>query len=177
MLSILPLSTSHILVATSHYHLQAMYISLSWFDMQGPALHTISFWVGVNYWQTSWCYKEFYCLVWCWRFKSYMAVIMILFVITTFHWKICCLTFFMPIVRPYLAHWFWHFHIHDNGIGRTAGVTSRQGMLTLLGTWSYLWWFQGSMYAWCSIYLIWAPILTVNIFRLPDLTVWFWLHN
>jgi hypothetical protein len=27
---------------------------LNWFDMQGPALHTINFQVGVDYWQTSW---------------------------------------------------------------------------------------------------------------------------
>jgi hypothetical protein len=54
---------SHIYVATSHYHLHTGYTSLNWFDMQGPALHTISFWVVVDYWQTSWCYRDFYSLV------------------------------------------------------------------------------------------------------------------
>jgi hypothetical protein len=63
-------------VATSHYHLHTGYTSLNWFDMQGPALH-ISFWVEVDYWQTSWCYRDFYSLVWCQRFTSSMAVTMI----------------------------------------------------------------------------------------------------
>jgi hypothetical protein len=56
--------------ATSHYHLHTGYTSLNWFDMQGPALHTISVWVGVDYWQASWCYRDFYSLVWCQRFAS-----------------------------------------------------------------------------------------------------------
>jgi hypothetical protein len=51
--------------------------SLNRFDMQGPALHTISFWIGVNYWQTSWCYRDFYNSVWCQRFVIAMAVTMI----------------------------------------------------------------------------------------------------
>jgi hypothetical protein len=70
-----------ILHVTSHYHLHMVYISLNWFDMQGPALHTISFWVGVDYWQTSWCYRDSYSLVWCQCFVSSMAISMIWFII------------------------------------------------------------------------------------------------
>jgi hypothetical protein len=49
MISILTLSTSHTYVATFHYHLHMAYIFLNLFDMQGPALDTINFWVGVDY--------------------------------------------------------------------------------------------------------------------------------
>jgi hypothetical protein len=105
----LPLSAFHISVATSHYHLHFEYTSLNWFDMQGPALHTISFWVGVDYWQTSWCYRDFYSLVWYQRIASSMDVIIIWFIITYFHRVICCLTFFIPIGRPYFAHWLWQW--------------------------------------------------------------------
>ena len=57
----------YIYIATSHYHLHTGYTYLNWFDMQGSVLHTISFWVEVDYWQTSWCYRDFYSLVWCQR--------------------------------------------------------------------------------------------------------------
>jgi hypothetical protein len=99
MISILPLSTSHIHVhvATSHYHLHVTYISLNSFDMQGPALHTNRVWEWVDYWQTSWCYRDFYSLVWC-LFASSMAVTMIQFIITNFPWTICCLTFLIETV-------------------------------------------------------------------------------
>jgi hypothetical protein len=33
----------NIYVATFHYHLHMVYISLNGFDMQGPVLHTITF--------------------------------------------------------------------------------------------------------------------------------------
>jgi hypothetical protein len=46
-------------------------------DMQGPSLHMISFWVEVDDWQTSWCYRDFYSLVWCQRFSSCMAFTLI----------------------------------------------------------------------------------------------------
>jgi hypothetical protein len=39
---------------------------------------------------------------------SALAVTMIWFIITNFYRAICCVTFFIPIVRPYLAHWLWH---------------------------------------------------------------------
>jgi hypothetical protein len=78
MISMFSLSTSHLHLATSHYHLHIMaYISLNWFIMQGSALHAISLWVGVDHWQTSWCYREFYSLVWCQHFASSMAVTII----------------------------------------------------------------------------------------------------
>jgi hypothetical protein len=37
--SVLPLSTSHILVATSHYHLHKAYISLNWFNTRACSTH------------------------------------------------------------------------------------------------------------------------------------------
>jgi hypothetical protein len=43
------------------YHLNYMaYLYLTWFDMQGPAVHMTKFWVGVDYWQTSGRYRDFY---------------------------------------------------------------------------------------------------------------------
>jgi hypothetical protein len=134
------------------------YISLNWFDMQGPALHTISFWVGVDYWQTSWCYRDFSSLVWCQRFASSMAFTMIYFKITNFRWAVCCLIFFIPIVRPYLAHWrLWQtadnsaFMIMELGSQRVWPVD--RGCLLLVGTWSHLWQVRGSVLAHLFIYL------------------------
>jgi hypothetical protein len=69
--------TSNIYVATPHDHLYMAYISLKWFDIQGPALHTISFWVQVDYRQTRWCYSDFKISVRCQRFARSMAVTMI----------------------------------------------------------------------------------------------------
>jgi hypothetical protein len=49
---------SFIIVICSNIPLSPAY--LNWFDMQGPAQHMISFWVEVDYWQTSWCHRDFY---------------------------------------------------------------------------------------------------------------------
>jgi hypothetical protein len=39
-------------------------------------------------------------------------------------------SFFIPMIRPYLAHklWLWKTPIHDNGTGQLAGVTSLRRM-------------------------------------------------
>jgi hypothetical protein len=63
--------------------------------------------IGLDYRQTSWFYRDFYSLVWCQHFASSMVVTIIEFIITNFLSAVCCLTFFIPIVRPYLALWLW----------------------------------------------------------------------
>jgi hypothetical protein len=77
------------------------------FDMQELARHTISFWFQAVYWQTSWCYRGFNCLVYRQLSANYMVVTTILFVNTTFLWATCCLICFIQIVQPFLTHWSW----------------------------------------------------------------------
>jgi hypothetical protein len=61
-----------------------------------------------DYWQISWYYRDFYSHVWFQRFASAMTVTVNQSKFTNFHWAIPCLTFFILIVRSYLAHWLWH---------------------------------------------------------------------
>jgi hypothetical protein len=133
------------------------YISLNWFDMQEPALHTISFWVEVEY-DRQVDATGISSLVWCQRFASSMAVTMIKFIITNFHWAICCLTFFIPIVGPYLAHWLWQ--TADNSTFRIIELDSRlvwpvdRGCLLLLDTWSHLRYIWGFVLAHLFLWLV-----------------------
>jgi hypothetical protein len=142
--------------------------------MQGPAQHTISFWVGVDYWQTSWCYRDFYNLAWCQRFASSIAVTMIKFIIANFHWAICCLTFFIPIVRPYLAHWLWQritnsaFMIMELGSRRVWSIN--MGCLPLLHTWFHLRYIRGSVLA----HLFLRFVIPTCVLRL--ITLWYLSH-
>jgi hypothetical protein len=40
-------------------------------------------------------------------------ITMIWFIITNFRWAVCCLIFFIPIIRPYLAHRLWQKTPHS----------------------------------------------------------------
>jgi hypothetical protein len=156
MISILPLSTSHIYEATSHYHLQTGYTSLNWFNMQGPAVHTISFWVGLQGFLQSRlmsAFRKFY--------GRYNDLI--------YNYLTCCPTFFIPIVRPYLAHWLWKRITPHFMISRRVWSINR-GCLLLLSTWSHFRYIWGSVSAHLFLWLV----IPTCVLRL--ITLWYLSH-
>jgi hypothetical protein len=151
MISILQLSTSHVYVAKSNYHLYMAYIYLSQLIQYAMACSAFDpFWVGVDYWQTSWCYRDLRSLVWCQRFISSMTVTMVYSIIINSHWAIRCLTFFHTnsytvLVTLTLTADKSAFIIMELGYGGVWPVG--RGCLLLLGTWSHLRYVLGSVLA------------------------------
>jgi hypothetical protein len=101
---------------------------------------------------------------------------MILFIITTFHWATCCVTFFIPIVRPYLANWLWQritpiswlWNWAHDGCYWSTGVLAPPRQIipslvfpevrvSLIFTMDY------------SIHLVWILILTTDFFPFKGL--------
>jgi hypothetical protein len=171
---ILIFSTFYMYVAISQYHLHMVYtctcISLHWFNVQGTALRI---WVGVDNWQTNWCYRDFYSLVWCqhvtklhvydhpwplwqvlWSLQLYDLQLQT-FVVLTF----------------FFAHWLKMtadnpaFTISKPDSGRVWPVS--RGCLLLAGSWSYLLCICGSMFAHVFLWLV----IPTCISRL--ITVWY----
>jgi hypothetical protein len=142
MISILPLSTSNMYVATSHYHLHMAYISLKWFDMQ-------EFLSRVRLLRNKLMLQGFLQSCWISAFRKfydcYNDLIIYDYKLSLNH----CLTFFIPIVIPYLAHWLWQritaFSIMELGSRRVWPVD--RGCLFLLSTWSHLRYIRRSVLA------------------------------
>jgi hypothetical protein len=101
-----PSSTFLTNVVIFQLHLHMVYTYCSLFDMQKLTRSTISFWFEAVYWQTSWCHKGFNCLLYRHFSVNFMVVTSILFA-HTFRFDICCLIYFIPIVKPFLTHWSW----------------------------------------------------------------------
>jgi hypothetical protein len=78
MISISPLSTFLTYIVIFQLHLHMVYIYRSLFDMQELARLTISFWFEAVYWQTSWCYHGFNCLIHRQLSENFMVVTTIL---------------------------------------------------------------------------------------------------
>jgi hypothetical protein len=138
--------------------------------MHGPALPMISFWVGVGYWQISRCYRDFDSLIWCQRLASSVVVYNdLIYKITNFHFT-KCLTFFIPIFRPFLAHWPWRrITSHHGGCDGSAG----HAYILLLGTWSHLRYADHTRASVLVHSFLWLVIPTC-VSRL--ITVWYLSH-
>jgi hypothetical protein len=94
-------------------------------------------------------HRAFNCLVYRQLSANLMVVTTILFAHTTFLWATCCLTCFIPIVKPFLTlilttvrtvYLIWK---QDS---RRVWPVNR-GCLLLHGTWSHLWYLQRWVYA------------------------------
>jgi hypothetical protein len=100
---------------------------------------------------------------------------------------------FIPIVRPLLTHWSWLQFVPFISSGSQRVWPVDRGCLLLLGTWSHLWCFQGSVEAWyllCIVPFTWfghwfwlwifpftrrdALILTADCFACLIGIHWFW---
>jgi hypothetical protein len=92
MISIFPLSTSHmhVHVAICHYQMHMAYRSLNWFDMKLPALHTISFFSPGRLLKDMLTLQGFLQSRWMPTFRKFYDRYTMIIKITNFHWAICC---------------------------------------------------------------------------------------
>jgi hypothetical protein len=114
--------------------------------MQELVLHTINFWFEAVYWQTNWCDRGVYSLVYRQISATFMAVTTIYFANATFRpnavWYVSYQSLSVLDTLNYGS-----CSIFDLEIGLMAGVTGRQGWLLLLCIWSHPWYIQRSVFA------------------------------
>jgi hypothetical protein len=173
MISVLPLSTSHIHVATSHYHLHTGYISLNWFDMQGPALYTISFLsrgrqltdklMLQGFLQSSLRseFRKFYDLIY--NYKLSLSHLLS----DIFHTNIFTTLGTLTLTADNPA-----FMIMELGSRRVWSMN--RGYLLLLGTWSHLRYIWGSVLALLFLWFV-IPACVLRLITLWYLSHFIWL--
>jgi hypothetical protein len=108
------------------------------------------FFIQCIYWQTSWCHRGLYSLVYRWLPQILQSLqLSSVPVQSFFRPNAMC---FIPIITPFLIHWSWRWFVPLNiylswNLGSQRMWQVDRGCLLLQGTWFHLWYIQRSVFA------------------------------